>query len=283
MAERGVDLSSYNGSVDWGKVDRAGIDFAYLKVNEGDLMDRSTSEARVKTAKSQGIKVGGYNFLRPRKGRSGAQEFELFYARAKAVGLMDAGSLLPVADVEATALSPSATRSYVKSWVNRCVKRTGHHPVIYTGKWFWDGSSYRGSNSVGCKLWLSVYGPAWSGYVPSGWKTPTVWQYSDKGHVDGIGSCDVDRIVSGGLSGIILGGAAAPSWLTKKEWEMVNVLTAQRRIAVRNGGWHKVSPTHLAKAVVAKSWLRGRLVLIAVGSGSNRPKRRTYIKKIVKG
>lgn len=190
---KGIDLSYAQPSVNWPKIRKDGVRFAFLKVNEGDLIDKKTSRARVEAAKQAGILVGGYNFVRPRKGRTGAQEFDIFYERAKAVGLLDRGCLRPVIDIEATKLSPFRTRLYVKSWIRRCKKRLGVSPIIYTGAWFWDSPAMKGNKNTtrGCKLWLAAYVKDHRKYVPNGFTHASFWQNTDAAHIDGIpGPCD---------------------------------------------------------------------------------------------
>lgn len=70
--------------------------------------------------------------------------------------------------------------------------------------------------------------------------------------------------------------------LTASEREHVNELLWRRRAAARNGGWSSVAPLHNVRATAAKAWLAARLLVIAVGGTSNRPKRRAYLRKVVR-
>lgn len=202
MTVPGIDVSEHNGDIDWPQVAGSGVRFVFQKVNEGDYIDHRFSAARVKAAKRAGLLIGGYDFLRPRPGRTGADEFDIFYEHAKAAGLLDKGCLRPVADIEATGFSgPAAawrTRRYIKSWVAQCVKRTGHHPIIYTSAWFYDGVIH-GRDTFGCKLWVAAYGvndPRKS--IPSAWRGhASFWQYTDKATVPGItGRIDANTYLS---------------------------------------------------------------------------------------
>lgn len=197
---QGIDVSESNGNIVWSKVRSADKRFAFLKVNEGDRIDTKTTSGRVQAAKKAGLLVGGYDFLRPRAGRTGAQEFDIFYRHAKEVGLVNKGCLRPVADVEATGFSGSEealrTRRYVYSWINRCIKVTAHHPIIYTASWFWDGVMHA-RNPHGCKLWLADYTAQWEHHIPAGFGHASFHQYTDKGTVAGIaGHVDLDKYLS---------------------------------------------------------------------------------------
>jgi hypothetical protein len=77
--------------------------------------------------------------------------------------------------------------------------------------------------------------------------------------------------------------------LSDRERQWRDVLVKERRIARRHGGWRKVDPSHLAKAVAAKKKIRARMRKIAAAaeaSGWEKNQRRTrydYMKKLVSG
>src|SRR3954469_12227006 len=97
---KGIDVSNLQGSIDWPAVHKAGYRFAWVKAGEGDWRDPQFLH-NVKAAKAAGLKVGAYQFLRPKAGRSGSQEAELFIKRLEEARL-GKGDLRPVLDVEAT-------------------------------------------------------------------------------------------------------------------------------------------------------------------------------------
>lgn len=189
----GVDVSANNGVIHWPQVRAAGIRFAFVKVTEGDWSDPK-AKANAIGAKRAGVLVGAYCFLSPKPGRTGAQEFDLFHAQAKACGLLSAGCLRPVVDVESTKLTtPLATRRYVYSWINRCEAVTGMKPFVYTGSWFWDGVM-QARNPHGCPLWLAAYTSKWKALIPARFRGVSIHQYTDKGRILGIAG-RVDRDV----------------------------------------------------------------------------------------
>lgn len=189
---KGLDVSSNQGTIDWRKVAAAGYDFAFIKVNEGDLLD-PTAERNAHEAKAAGLIVGGYDFLRPGGGGRGAhgeREWEIFQRHAKAIGLLHKGCLRPVPDIEATSLDAAGTRSYLRSWVREAFQDLGKHPIIYTGQWFYDGPQMAEHHRRhGCKLWLAAYVPKTQvkTYIPRAWAGhKSIWQHTDQGAVPGI-------------------------------------------------------------------------------------------------
>src|SRR5438045_1974638 len=99
---QGFDVSENNGGrVSFGAAKKAGHEFVFIKINEGDYLDHKAG-AFVQSARKAGLVVGGYNYLHPKQGRTGAQEFDIFYAQCKKLGLCKPGDFRPVLDVEET-------------------------------------------------------------------------------------------------------------------------------------------------------------------------------------
>jgi GH25 family lysozyme M1 (1,4-beta-N-acetylmuramidase) len=194
----GIDISHWQGTVDWPSVKGAGKRFAYLKATEDiNFIDNTYATNRAQ-AKAQGIKVGAYHFARPGTNSGDAvAEANWFIKNAAPVS----GELLPVLDLEVTGgLSVSQLQSWVKAFMDRVYTLTGVRGAIYVSPSFW--SNYMGNTTsiatAGYKvLWVahwttgsapSVPGNNWNG---NGW---TFWQYTSSGTVAGIGGrVDLDR------------------------------------------------------------------------------------------
>lgn len=187
----GIDVYEDNGDVDWRKVKRAGKKFAVIKVNEGDRIDTRATKGRVQAVRAEGMIVGGYNYVRPKPGRTGAQEWNIHFKHAKAIGLYKTGDIRPAIDVEASGFDVStpdgrhATLVYVSSWVHACFEATGHHPLMYTG-FFWRDHLADPESTMGCQLWYPSYPKI--KLVPRAWgpERVAIHQYSEHGAVDGI-------------------------------------------------------------------------------------------------
>jgi lysozyme len=177
---KGIDVSNLQGRIDWKKVRRAGYRFAYVKAGEGDWRDPDFL-ANVRGAVAAGLKVGGYQFLRPKPGRTGAREAGYFMDRLHAAGL-GKGDLRPVLDVEATALDRPGTHAYVKSFV-AAMHASGYRPMIYTGTWFWGPKV--GDDDFGLPLWIAAY-QSHEPALPKPWREYAVWQHSSEGRVPGV-------------------------------------------------------------------------------------------------
>lgn len=188
MSIEGIDISYAQPRVDFHKVYESGVRFVYFKVNEGDTIDHTTTRERVRAAKNAGLLVGGYNYVHPRATRRGSTEYNIFFKRAKEVGLLDKGCLRPMIDFEVTHTTNYITKQYVSSWIKRCVKISRIHPVIYTGSYFWEGFGFK--TNFNSPLWIAAYGS--KPRIPAQWKVLSFHQYSGNGHVAGVAG-DVDR------------------------------------------------------------------------------------------
>jgi GH25 family lysozyme M1 (1,4-beta-N-acetylmuramidase) len=196
----GVDISHWQGWIDFAKVKAAGKRFVIAKASEGNTSTDSYYASNKKYAMANGLKFTGYHFARPNGGTSDAvAEADHF---VNVLGLRH-GMLIPVLDLEVSGgLGTSALQSWVKAFLSRVHDRLGVRAMIYTNASFWKTSmgntSWFAANGYKV-LWIanwgvtspSVPGTNWGG---RGW---TFWQYSDCGKVSGISGCvDLDKYKS---------------------------------------------------------------------------------------
>jgi lysozyme len=134
FAVHGVDVSKYQGNVDWTKVHDAGIKFAYIKATEGgDRIDPKFFRNWY-GAKAAGMPRGAYHFVywcRPWR-----EEMAWFERTVPP----DPSALPPVLDVEATPDSPTCKRHLqreetlreIKGMLQEMQRYYGKRPMIYT-------------------------------------------------------------------------------------------------------------------------------------------------------
>jgi GH25 family lysozyme M1 (1,4-beta-N-acetylmuramidase) len=212
----GIDVSHYQGSINWASVANAGIDFAYAKVTEGTSFVDQTFATNYAGAKAQGIYSGAYHFGRPDLG-SPTTQANYFIDHASFT--RDGRTLPPMLDIETGTtvgkdtcygLSTSAMGSWISGFVNQVRARTGSATTIYTASGFWNqctgGSSAFNSNPLFAARWSSTVTP-----LPTGWSTWTLWQYTSSGSVPGIsGNVDGD-VFNGSLAQLaVLAGGGNP-------------------------------------------------------------------------
>jgi GH25 family lysozyme M1 (1,4-beta-N-acetylmuramidase) len=194
----GIDVSHWQGTIDWAKVRAAGKRFVFIKSSEDDDFVDSKYASNRAGAKAAGLLVGAYHFAQPGSGSGDAvAEADHFVATAKAVK----GELLPVLDLEVTnGLGPTALQSWTRTFLTRVYERTGVRAVIYVSPAFWRNSmadtswfAANGYKVLWTAHWTTASSPSspagnWGGH---GW---TFWQYSSTGTVAGIsGRVDLNR------------------------------------------------------------------------------------------
>lgn len=191
----GIDVSHWQDRIDWARVARSGVDFAWVKASEGTgLVDRRYRR-NVTQARAAGIRVGAYHFAVPgRSPRDARRQADHLIRTARA----QPGDLVPALDLEVDGgLSRGALRRWTTTFLGRVEARLGVRPVLYTSPGF-AGAELAGVRSLARDhapaLWVAHWGTrrpelpadAWAG---RGW---TFWQWTDRGRVPGIAG-PVDR------------------------------------------------------------------------------------------
>lgn len=174
---QGVDISHHNGPVDWAKVKADGISFAFLKASEGQTYKDDTFASHINAARSAGVLVGAYHFVRAVSKADARAEAANFYATIRAAGGIDSLDLPPVMDYEDNkgGLSRSQINAVAAAFLTEIERLSGVRPIVYTGNAFADNFD----PGIGkYPLWIARY----STQVPAecaAWSRWDFWQYSD--------------------------------------------------------------------------------------------------------
>lgn len=205
----GIDVSMWQGDVDWAAVATTSTRFAIMRATRGhDYVDPRYAEYLAE-ASANGIVVGAYHRAKVSMAEGDARaEADHFVDVAQ----IDAGDVLPVLDIEEHGgLTVSQLTQWVRTWLARVFTRTGVRAMIYASPHFW--RTYLGDTTWvadnGYPLWIAHWGVAsptvpaanWGGH---GW---TFWQWTSTGSVSGI-STNVDRDRFNG-SGLLRGKIAS--------------------------------------------------------------------------
>jgi len=199
----GVDVSYYQGAVDFDELAAGGFGFAIARISDGiDHPDDRFVDNWSAIAKA-GLVRGAYQFFEPDE--DAAVQADLVVSAVGKLGPAD----LPVAlDLETTsgmAAPELALRAEV--WLARVEAGTGKRPLIYSVASFWNRLE---SDAGGVyPLWVADYGASCPA-LPAPWTTWTFWQRSGDGRAPGI-STAVDLDVFNGTAGGLLAFARGPS------------------------------------------------------------------------
>jgi len=193
---KGVDVSHWNGQVNWRAARDDGVRFVIAKATEGrTFVDSEYVRNRAK-ADELGLRFTAYHFARPSGGARDARlEADHFVRTAK----LNGGHLVPVLDLEVTGgLGRDRLTTWVRAWLEQVESHLGVKPMIYTSPSFWKdrmaNTTWFANNGFDA-LWIAhwfaseprVPASNWSG---AGW---TLWQITNCGRLRGFDGCvDVD-------------------------------------------------------------------------------------------
>jgi GH25 family lysozyme M1 (1,4-beta-N-acetylmuramidase) len=199
----GIDVSSYQGNVNWSAVRGAGITFAIAKATEGTYYTDRFLNGNVSGMKRVGIVPGVYHFARPSIDPT-AQANLFTSAVRNANGGNFHGLLQLVLDLEVTDnRTPAQVFAWTQTFVARVQAVTGRPCIIYTGFYFWRDRVGNPNNNLNCPLWLAAWVPEsqTAGLTPQAWRSVgwAFWQYTSTGSVPGVaGNVDRDFFQNGG-------------------------------------------------------------------------------------
>jgi lysozyme len=200
----GVDVSVYQGPVNWPSVKAAGVAFAFARVSDGSGLDEQF-DANWAGIKAAGMIRGAYQFFEPADDpvvQADIVIHAVYDANNFPVPFLNPGALPVVLDVEVTGnQSASTLAANIQTWINHVQAATARVPMIYTASGFWDGSV--GSTAFSANsLWAANWGVGCPS-LAQGWTNWAVWQFADNGTVPGISSLvDLD-LFNGSMSDLL--------------------------------------------------------------------------------
>lgn len=187
ISYQGIDVSNYQGNIDYSRVKEAGIEIVYIKATEGQTIVDAYLNQNYQNAKANGLKVGFYHFVRAKTNAQAILEAEHF---VNAISGMTPDCRLAM-DFEIFGnLTVNQVNDISISFLRKVQELTGKSMVIYSNT-----NSARTvfsqelANSY--PLWVAEYGvsrPQNNGK----WNTWIGFQYTDRGIINGINGY-VDR------------------------------------------------------------------------------------------
>ena len=187
---QGIDVSRYQGAIDWEQVHRSGVRFAYIKATEGADRPDSNFLENWRRAAAAGLPRGAYHFMY--WCRAAEEQAALF---AQTVP-HDRSQMPPVLDLEWNNTSttcpeearPERALAKIERMLGAMERHTGKKPIIYTDIAF--HREVLEGKLTDYEFWLrSVAAEPDRRFRNRAW---IFWQYSATGRVPGVGG-DVDR------------------------------------------------------------------------------------------
>lgn len=186
----GIDVSHYQGIINWDKVGKSHIQFVYTKATSGNTYVDPHFYHNWNGLRTTELYRGAYHFfLAEDDPTTQAQHF------IRTLGKLKDTDLPPMLDVE---ILDHETDSQLEQgalvWLQTVEKATGRVPILYTGSSF--GTEYLKKETFNqYPLWVADYANRVKS-IPLPWKDQgwTLWQHSDTGQIDGIsGHVDLSR------------------------------------------------------------------------------------------
>lgn len=188
----GIDVSHHQGQIDWPKValSAAGSDcpvkFVIIKATEGGTFLDPDFETNLKGARDVGFVCGVYHFYNP--DTPAGKQAEFFISNVK----LNKGDFAPVVDVERTGRSDKELQEGLAEFLSILEKHYGAKPVIYSS------AKFRKRHLDSARF---NYYPAWIAHYyvvrPDSDVKWRIWQFTDRGRVDGISEYTDLNVFSG--------------------------------------------------------------------------------------
>jgi GH25 family lysozyme M1 (1,4-beta-N-acetylmuramidase) len=194
-----MDVSHYQGTINWTTVAAGNIDFAFTKATEDINYIDPKFATNMISGKAAGVKMGAYHFARPSLSPTVTADAlaEARYFIKNLHPYLDDGILWPVLDLEdGSALGKSAVSSWTRTFCQEVERLTTVKPFIYMGRSY--AQSYIETDLTSYPLWIAVpvTTPGQTGFNLGPWADWTVQQYSWVGTVPGIvGDVDLDAFL----------------------------------------------------------------------------------------
>lgn len=188
MKKQGIDVSKWQGKIDWGKVKEAGIEFAIIREGYGkenpSQIDKRFEE-NYKGAKAAGIPVGVYHYSYADSVEDAKKEAQFCLKNIKGKQL-EYPVVFDIEDKEQLKLNNRQRTDICKAFCEE-IENAGYYAMIYCNLNWWN--NYLNKNELSqFDLWLAQ----WNVAKPS--VDCGIWQKLEKGKIDGIsGNVDLNE------------------------------------------------------------------------------------------
>ncbi len=185
---QGMDVSAWQGEIDFEQVRAWGIRTVYIRAAVGQGRQDKDWRANYRKAKAAGLKVGLYHYVTARSQDQAREQAEFF------AGLMEGLDMdcRPAMDFESFGdMSKEQINQAALAYVTRLERLCGGKPAVYSNSW--TAAHVFDQRLADYPLWIAEYGPD-QPRERGPWKACAGFQYTSQGRVQGIqGNVDLDR------------------------------------------------------------------------------------------
>ena len=274
MAKKGIDVSYHQGTIDWGKVKNADIEFAIIRIGYGmyDNQKDSKFEENYKNARANGIPVGVYHYSYAKTVDEAKAEADLVLKWLNNRDL-DLPVYFDIEDKTQQNLGKDTLNAICRKFCDT-IEAGGYWAGIYSNKYWATGLIDGPTLGKRYTYWVAQYNSKCTYTGPY-----AMWQYSSNGSVNGIsGRVDMNYLYSE-LGGKKNGSSSSSSSSKKSNETIANEVIAgkwgngnDRKTRLQNAGYDyntiqsivnqklgasKKSNETIANEVVAGKWGNG--------------------------
>ncbi|MCG5218783.1 GH25 family lysozyme [Streptosporangium soli] len=171
----GIDVSNWQGRVDWAAHARDGVDFAFAKASEGGTFTDKWFARNWAGMRENWLVCGAYHFARP-KGDP-ADQARHFLGVISSAGGLRRGDLIALDLESADGLPPARVARFARRWCHVAERISGVRPLVYTFLSFARAGNCSGLE--GYPLWISCPSkPEGEPAVPPPWRTWHIHQHA---------------------------------------------------------------------------------------------------------
>lgn len=182
----GIDVSGYQGNIDFEKVKNDGIEIVYMKSSEGTNYIDSKFEQNYKRARDAGLKIGFYHYVTARSVEDAVKQANFFVST---ISGKNPDCKLAMDFESFGSLGREEINQIALTFMQTVKNVSGKDVIIYSDEY--NANSTFESNLATYPLWVAQYEVS-EPTVREHWSNWAGWQYTDRGEVPGISSY-VDR------------------------------------------------------------------------------------------
>lgn len=191
---QGIDVSSWQGNINFALVKDAGIDIVYMKSSEGQSYIDPYFEQNYQNAKANGLKVGFYHYVTARTVEQARTQANFF---ARVISGKEPDCRLAMDFESFGNLSVNEINEISRVFLETLQSATNKDVLIYSNSY--TARTILSSSLSIYPLWVANYGVSEPGGNDK-WSTWVGWQYTSTGRVSGIlGNVDRDQFTDGVL------------------------------------------------------------------------------------
>lgn len=177
-----IDVSEWQGVIDWAKVKADGVVGAIIRYADGDYLDKYF-DRNMQMAKAQGLHIGAYIFSRASSKAGAEKEAQRLFDACKKYS-PDLPLYIDLEDNSLKKYAETVAQAYISK-----IKALGGKPGVYANLNWWN-NYLKKTAKLSFAMWLAQYNDTMD-YKPKSYVG--MWQYSSSGSVKGIsGRVDMD-------------------------------------------------------------------------------------------